>query len=61
MQSLDALAAEMTAFTNSEGGVISLGITADSSLPGLSRADVLRLNHMISNAAAQHVRSPITV
>jgi hypothetical protein len=60
MQSLDALAAEMTAFANSEGGVISLGVTADSSLPGLNPTDVSRFNQMISNVAAQHVCSPLT-
>ena len=61
MQSPDALAAEMAAFANSEGGVIFLGVADDGSLPGLSLADVSRLNQMISNVAAQHVRSPLTV
>jgi ATP-dependent DNA helicase RecG len=61
MQSPDALAAEMAAFANSEGGVILLGVADDGSLPGLSLADVSRLNQMISNVAAQHVRSPLTV
>jgi hypothetical protein len=61
MQSPDALAAEMTAFANSEGGVIFLGVADDGSLLGLSRADVSRFNQMISNVAAQHVRSPLTV
>jgi len=61
MQSPDALAAEMAAFANSEGGVILLGVTNDGSLPGLSLADVARFNQMISNVAAQHVRSPLTV
>jgi predicted HTH transcriptional regulator len=61
MQSPDALAAEMTAFANSEGGVIFLGVADDGSLPGLSRADVSRVNQMMSNVAAQHVRSPLTV
>ena len=61
-QSPDALAAEMAAFANSEGGVIFLGVAGhDGSLPGLSLADVSRLNQMISNVAAQHVRSPLTV
>jgi len=61
IQSPDALAAEMAAFSNSEGGVILLGVAEDGSLPGLSRADVSRLNQLISNAASQHVRSPLTV
>ena len=57
----DALAAEMAAFANSDGGAIFLGVADDGSLPGLSRADVARLNQMIGNAAAQHIRSPLTV
>ena len=57
----DSLAAEMAAFANSEGGTIYLGVSDDGSLPGLSRADVARLNQLIGNAASQHVRSPLTV
>ena len=57
----DSLAAEMAAFANSEGGTIFLGVADDGSLPGLSRADVKRLNQLIGNAASQHVRSPLTV
>ncbi|MFZ1598454.1 MAG: RNA-binding domain-containing protein, partial [Anaerolineae bacterium] len=57
----DSLAAEMAAFANSEGGVIYLGVADDGSLPGLSRADVARINQLISNTASQHIRSPITV
>ncbi len=57
----DSLAAEMAAFSNSEGGTIFLGVADDGSLPGLSRSDVKRLNQLIGNAASQHVRSPLTV
>jgi ATP-dependent DNA helicase RecG len=57
----DALAAEMAAFANSEGGVIFLGVADDGSSPGLSLADVGRINQLISNAASQHIRSPLTV
>lgn len=58
---VDALAAEMAAFANGEGGVIYLGVDDDGGLPGLSRADVVRINQLISNAAAQHIRSPLMV
>lgn len=61
MTNADALAAEMAAFSNTEGGVIYLGVADDGGLPGLSRADVARLNQLIGNAASQHIRSPITV
>ena len=52
MRSPDALAAEMAVFANAEGGVILLGVADDGSLPGLSLADVSRLNQMISTVAA---------
>lgn len=57
----DALAAEMAAFSNSEGGVMYLGVEDDGTLSGLTLAEVSRLNQLISNAASQHIRSPITV
>jgi ATP-dependent DNA helicase RecG len=57
----DALAAEMAAFSNSEGGVLFIGVADDGVLAGLARADVARLNQMISNVASQHIRSPLTV
>jgi ATP-dependent DNA helicase RecG len=57
----DSLAAEMAAFANCDGGAIFLGVADDGSLPGLSRADVKRINQLIGNAASQHVRSPLTV
>jgi len=55
----DALAAEMVAFANSDGGQIMIGIGNDGKIIGLSRSSVERINQLISNAASQHVRSPI--
>lgn len=57
----ESLAAEMAAFANAEGGVIYIGVADDGSLPGLAPADVARCNQLISNAASQLVRSPLTV
>jgi ATP-dependent DNA helicase RecG len=57
----DSLASEMAAFANSEGGTIFIGVADDGTVPGLSREDVVRINQLISNAASQHVRSPLTV
>jgi ATP-dependent DNA helicase RecG len=57
----DALAAEMAAFANAEGGTIYLGVDDDGSTPGLSADDVRRLNQLIGNAASQGVKSPLTV
>ncbi len=58
---IDSLAAEMSAFANSKGGMIFLGVADDGSLTGLKQTDVARLNQMIGNAASQHVRSPLIV
>ena len=57
----ESLAAEMVAFANSEGGVLFIGVADDGSVPGLSAQDVARINQLISNAASQLVRSPLTV
>jgi ATP-dependent DNA helicase RecG len=56
----DSLAAELVAMANGKGGQIVLGVADDGSLPGLSAADVRRLNQVISNAATQNMRSPIS-
>ncbi len=47
----DSSASEMAAFANCEGGTIYLGVGDDGSTPGLTRADVARINQLISNAA----------
>ena len=56
-----SLASEMAAFANSEGGTIFIGVADDGTLPGLSPGDISRINQLISNAASQLVRSPLTV
>ena len=61
VHNVDSLAAEMAAFANGEGGNIFIGVADDGSVPGLSNSDVSRINQLISNAASQHIRSPLTV
>lgn len=56
---VDALAAEMVAFSNSGGGLILIGVNNDGTFSGLSREDMGRLNQLVSNAASQSVRPPI--
>lgn len=56
----DSLGAEMVAFSNSGGGIILIGVSDGSKLFGLGEGDVRRLNQMISNAATQNVRPPIS-
>ena len=57
----EALAAEMAAFANADGGTIFVGVADDGTVQGLSGADVHRINQIISNAASQMVRSPLVV
>jgi ATP-dependent DNA helicase RecG len=54
-----SLAQEMVAFSNSGGGSIFIGVSNDGSFAGLGRADMGRLNLLVSNAASQQVRPPI--
>jgi len=55
----DALAAELIAFANSAGGQLFIGVSDDGQVSGLSKADVARINQLLSNSASQHVRPPI--
>lgn len=61
VRNADSLASEMASVANSEGGTIFVGVADDGSTPGLWREDVGRINQLISNAASQLVRSPLTV
>ncbi len=61
VRSGDSLAAEIVAFSNSEGGRIFIGVSNQGILKGLSRIDIDRVNQLISNAANQQVRSPVSV
>lgn len=57
----ESLASEMAAFANCDGGVLYIGVADDGSTPGLAKSDVARINQIISNAASQMVRSPLSV
>ncbi len=60
----DSLAAEITAFSNSGGGRIIIGVDDTSwSVIGLNKEDINRLNQLISNTASEMVKpavNPIT-
>ena len=56
---VNALAAEMVAFSNSAGGMILIGVQDDAAFAGLTRDDMNRLNQLVSNAASQSVRPPV--
>lgn len=59
LNNANALAAEMVAFANSQGGKIIIGVSDDGDITGLSQEDVARLNQLISNAASQSVKPPV--
>ena len=61
IHSPEALASEMVAFANSEGGTIFVGVSDQGDVLGLGRMDVSRINQLISKTASQLVRSPLTV
>lgn len=61
LHNADALAAEMVAFANGDGGTLFVGVDDDGAITGLSTEDVQRINQLIANVASQSVRSPLTV
>jgi len=61
VRNVNSLASEMVAFANSDGGTIFIGVADNGLMPGLLPKDVARINQLISNAASQHIRSPLTV
>ncbi len=57
--SIDKLAVEITAFANSNGGKIYIGIDDNNVIQGLSNQDIQRLNQWI--ATSQKIEPPIFV
>ena len=55
IRNADSLAAEMVAFSNSDGGSLLVGVDNHGKINGLSPDDVERVNQLISNAASQHI------
>ncbi|MCX6250585.1 MAG: putative DNA binding domain-containing protein [Bacteroidetes bacterium] len=53
------LAQEFVAFSNSEGGLLFIGVSKTSEIVGLTPEEIERINQHISNVASQQVRSPI--
>lgn len=57
----DALAAEITAFANTNGGRILVGINDDGAIRGINYQEVEQLNQMISNVCLQKIYPPLSV
>lgn len=59
IDNIDSLAAEMAAFANANGGAIFIGVSDNGEIHGLTPEETRKTNLLISNAASQHVRSPL--
>ncbi len=53
------LAAEISAFANTEGGRIFIGVSDLGAIVGVSTDGIRRINQLISTAASEHVRPAI--
>ncbi len=57
-----SIAQEMVAFSNSEGGKLLIGIDDKTGeIIGLSFQDIQRINSLLTTAANEHVKSPISI
>lgn len=57
----DSVAAELVAFSNAQGGILYVGVSDNGEAIGVPQFETGRINQLISNAASQHVKSPIAV
>lgn len=56
----DTLAKEMVAYSNSQGGIVLIGVTDNGEVKGLTSDNVQDLIKHISSVASDHVNPPIT-
>ena len=55
----NAIASEMTAFSNSRGGQILIGVCDDGSIAGLSSYEIGEISKLIANAATNNIKPAI--
>lgn len=58
--SIDSLAAEITAFLNTEGGQIIVGVSDDGNIKGLAKKEIKKLNQWISNVCTNKIEPAVT-
>ncbi len=57
-----SIAQEMVAFANTKGGLIIVGVNDKTgAVEGLSYQDIQRINNLLTTAANEHVKSPISI
>jgi len=61
LTSIDKLTVEISAFANTNGGNIFIGVDDNGVIKGLSSDDIKRLNQWISSATSQKIEPPIFV
>ncbi|MDN5323655.1 MAG: ATP-dependent helicase RecG [Clostridia bacterium] len=61
IQSADSLAVEITAFANTKGGQLIIGVSDTGDIKGLSTEEVAKINQMISNVCTQKIEPQISV
>jgi len=61
VNSIDKLTVEISAFANTNGGQIYIGVDDNSLITGLSGDEIKRLNQWISSATSQKIEPPIFV
>ena len=59
--SIDKLAVEISAFANSDGGMLLIGVADDGRIIGLERKDIQELNQWVAHATSQMIEPPIFV
>jgi predicted HTH transcriptional regulator len=61
LESIDNLAVEISAFANSDGGHLIIGVGNTGDIIGLSKTEVDAINQWISNATSQKIEPPVFV
>jgi ATP-dependent DNA helicase RecG len=58
--SINSLAAEITAFLNTQGGQIIAGVSDDGKIKGLNKTEIKKLNQWISNVCTNKIEPAVT-